>query len=162
MPEALFYHLTAQPLERALPVLLERTLQKGWRAVVRAGSAERVAALDAHLWTYRDESFLPHGAKGGAAPDRQPVYLTDGDEIPNEAEVLFVVDGADEADFTARERTIVMFDGADEDAVAFARTQWKRAAQAVTATYWRQDGSGRWEKAAESAGPGTDTTETDA
>ena len=152
VPEALFYHLTAHSLERALPTLLERTLQKGWRAVVRASSAERVEALDSILWTYRDESFLPHGAQGDPAPERQPVYLTHTDEIPNAADVLFVVDGADTDDFTARERTIVMFDGADEDAVAFAREQWKRAAAAVTATYWRQDGSGRWEKAAESTG----------
>jgi len=151
VPEALFYHLTAHPLERALPTLLERTLEKGWRAVVRASSDERVEALDSHLWTYRDESFLPHGTTSGPAPENQPVYLTTGTEIPNAADVLFVVDGADTADFTTATRTIVMFDGADEEAVAFARSQWKRAAASVTATYWKQDGSGRWEKAAESA-----------
>jgi len=152
VPEALFYHLTAHPLERALPTLLERTLQKGWCAVVRAGSPERVEALNGHLWTYRDDSFLPHGMNGGPEPENQPVYLTAGTELPNNADVLFIVDGADTDDFTAATRTIVMFDGANEEAVAFARTQWKRAAASVTATYWRQDGSGRWEKAAESDG----------
>ena len=152
MPEALFYHLTAHPLERALPTLLERTLQKGWRAVVRASSAERVEALDQTLWTYRDDSFLPHGTMAGPMPENQPIYLTAGTEIPNAADVLFIVDGADTDDFATATRTIVMFDGADEESVAFARTQWKRAAASVTATYWRQDGSGRWEKAAESAG----------
>ena len=152
MPEALFYHLTAHPLERALPTLLERTLDKGWRAVVRASSPERVEALDAVLWTYRDESFLPHGTMTTPNPENQPVYLTTGDEIPNAADVLFIVDGADTDSFTTATRTIVMFDGADEEAVAFARTQWKRAAASVTATYWRQDNSGRWEKAAESSG----------
>ena len=151
MAEALFYHLTIHPLERALPTLIERTLEKGWRAVVRASSAERIAFLDNVLWTYRDESFLPHGCAGGETPERQPVYLTTGDEIPNQADVLFIVDQADTADFASATRTIVMFDGADEEAVAFAREQWKRAAAAVTATYWRQDNSGRWEKAAESA-----------
>ncbi len=152
MPEALFYHLTAHPLERALPTLLERTLEKGWRAVVRAGSEERIDALDAVLWTYRDESFLPHGTQKHGDPEHQPIYLTTGTELPNKADVLFVVDGADTDDFSSATRTIVMFDGADEEAVAFARTQWKRAAAEVTATYWRQDPSGRWEKAAESSG----------
>lgn len=151
MAEALFYHLTAHPLERALPNLLERTLQKGWRAVVRAGSDERVASLDNVLWTYRDESFLPHGTIKSSDPTQEPIYLTTGTELPNNADVLFIVDGADTEDFSVTTRTIVMFDGADEDAVAFARTQWKRAAASVTATYWRQDNSGRWEKAAESA-----------
>ena len=150
MPEALFYHLTAHPLERALPTLVERTLEKGWRTVIRASSPERVEFLDNLLWTYRDESFLPHGRAGEGSPKDQPIYLTSGDEIPNEADVLFVVDQADTEDFASVTRTIVMFDGADEESVAFAREQWKRAAASVTATYWKQDGSGRWEKAAES------------
>ena len=150
VPEALFYHLTAHPLERALPTLIERTLEKGWRAVVRASSTERIEFLDHLLWTYRDESFLPHGRAGEGFAEQQPIYLTTGDEIPNEADVLFVVDRSDTEDFSAVTRTIVMFDGADDEAVAFAREQWKRAAAAVTATYWKQDGSGRWEKAAES------------
>jgi len=117
---------------------------------VRASSAERVASLDTLLWTYRDDSFLPHGCAGEPSAGHHPVYLTTGDEIPNDADVLFVVDQSDTADFTSVTRTIVMFDDADQDAVTFAREQWKRAAAEVTATYWKQDGSGRWEKAAES------------
>lgn len=152
MAEALFYHLTAHPLERALPTLLEKTLEKGWRAVVRASSPERVDALNAALWTYRDEAFLPHGTQTDAAPERQPIYLTIGTELPNAPHVLFIVDGADTDSFEQTDRTIVMFDGGSDEAVAFARTQWLRAAASVKATYWRQDGSGRWEKAAESEG----------
>lgn len=151
VPEALFYHLTTRPLERTLPTLLERTLQKGWRAVVRAGSMERIAALDALLWTYRDDSFLPHGTPGNGSSGRQPIYLTDGDEIPNAAQALFLVDGADTEDFAVTERVVVMFDGADDDAVAFAREQWTRAAASVPATYWRQSEAGQWEKAHETA-----------
>ena len=151
MAETLFYHLTAQPLERALPALLERTLQRGWRAVVRAGSAERVAALDTLLWTYREESFLPHGTDDDP---RHPVSLRSDDALPNDPQALFLVDGADTADFDAPERIVVLFDGADEEAVAFAREQWKRASAAGLATYWRQTPSGGWEKAAESTAKG--------
>ncbi len=149
MAEALFYHLTAHPLERALPDLLERTLAKGWRAVVRCGGAERMEALDRHLWTYRDESFLPHAAQGVAEPERQPIYLTTGDEVPNGADALFLVDGADTGDFEGFERVVILFSGEDPDALALARTQWKRASERVKATYWQQDG-GRWTKARES------------
>ena len=149
MAEALFYHLTAQPLERALPTLLERTLAKGWRATVRAGTSERVNSLNALLWTYRDDSFLPHGTAQDAAPERQPIYLTAEAEMPNGAQALFLVDGADTVDFGAHERVVVMFDGADEAAVTFAREQWLRASTAVPATYWRQTGAGGWEKAHE-------------
>ena len=154
MAEALFYHLTTQPLERALPDLLERTLAKGWRAVVRCGDAERMEALDTHLWTYRDESFLPHARAGCAAPERQPIYLSTGDEVPNGADALFLVDAADTQDFTGFERVVILFSGDDEAALTLARAQWKRASAAVKSTYWQQDG-GRWVKAQES-GPAED------
>ncbi len=153
MAEALFYHLTAQPLDRALPDLLERTLQRGWRAVVRGTSPERLEALDTLLWTYRDESFLPHARQGCAAPERQPIYLTTGVETPNNPDVLFLIDAADADSFADYTRTIVMFADDDMDAKAFARAQWKRASEQTGATYWKQDDNGRWTKAFESAAP---------
>lgn len=149
MAEALFYHLTAHPLERALPDLLERTLAKGWRAVVRCGTAERMEALDTHLWTYRDDSFLPHAKMGCASPEEQPIYMTTGEEVPNSADALFLVDAADTQDFAGFERVVILFSGDDEVALGLARQQWKRATEIVKATYWQQDG-GRWIKARES------------
>ena len=146
MPEALFYHLTAQSLERALPDLLSRTLDRGWRAVVRCSSDERLAALNTLLWTFRDESFLPHGTKNDPHPERQPVYLTTGVETPNAPQVLFLVDMADAEDFAAFERTAILFADADEEAKSFAREQWMRASAKVDSVYWKQGPDGRWSK----------------
>jgi DNA polymerase-3 subunit chi len=145
--EVLFYHLERAPLERVLPSLLERTLERGWRAVVQSGSAERLEALDLALWTYTDESFLPHGTARDGDPAVQPVYLTTGDETPNGAGVRFLVDGAEAAAFTGFARLVYVFDGHDADATAKARAQWQAARAAGCAvTYWRQSDSGRWEK----------------
>lgn len=147
--EVLFYHLERQPLERMLPNLLERTLARGWRAVVQAGSTERVEALDAHLWTYVDESFLPHGTSKDGASDRQPILLTIGPENPNGAGVRFLLDGADMDSYAGYVRIVVIFDGRDEEAVTRARGQWQRVrAQGCKATYWRQSDAGRWEQKA--------------
>ena len=149
MTEVLFYHLEQQPLERVLPALVERTLARGWRAVVQAGSEERVAALDTLLWTYDDASFLPHGTqRDGNAPE-QPVYLTAGEGNPNGATVRFLVDGADIGELRGYERVVYLFDGRDAEAVARARVQWKAAKDAgCEATYWQQSSEGRWEKRA--------------
>ena len=148
-PEALFYHLERQPLDRVLPGLIERTVERGWRAVIQAGSAERVQALDGLLWTYRDDAFLPHGTAADGAADRQPVFLTVGDDNPNNAVVRFLVDGAIAADFKGYQRLVFLFDGRDAEALAGARTQWKAAkAAGCTATYWQQNAEGRWEKKA--------------
>jgi DNA polymerase-3 subunit chi len=153
MTEILFYHLEHQPLERVLPALVERTLQRGWRAVVQAGSEERVEALDTLLWTYDDASFLPHGTRKDGNPKAQPVYLTADDNNPNEATVRFLVDGAAIGDMVGEEagyeRIVYLFDGRDAAAVAEARAQWKAVkAAGCDATYWQQSPEGRWEKKA--------------
>lgn len=149
MTEVLFYHLERASLETVLPGLLEKTLERGWKAVVRARSREKIDALDAHLWTYRDDSFLPHGSGGDGALN--PVWLTEGEDAPNGAEVLFLVDGAtaDPAALAGFVRCVAIFDGADEAALAAARAQWRAVKESgAAATYWRQSASGRWEKEA--------------
>ena len=149
MTEVLFYHLEHQPLERVLPTLVERTLARGWRAVVQAGSEERVEALDTLLWTYAEESFLPHGTKRDGNDAAQPVYLTTEDANPNAATVRFLVDGAEAAELTGYARVVYLFDGHDGSAVARAREQWKAAkAAGCEVTYWQQSSEGRWEKRA--------------
>jgi DNA polymerase-3 subunit chi len=147
--EVMFYHLERQPLDRVLPGLLERTLQRGWRAVVQAGSAERLDALDAALWTYSDDSFLAHGtAKDGSASE-QPIFLTLDPVTPNGAGVRFLVDGADAPDFETHVRLVFLFDGNDEAARAHARSQWTAAkAAGCKVSYWKQSPEGRWENKA--------------
>src|SRR5262249_35274408 len=139
MTELLFYHLQNQPLERVLPNLLERSLERGWRVVVQAASEERIEALDAHLWTYKDDSFLPHGTWREQQAAEQPVLLTVNEGNPNGANVRFVVDGAAlPADAAAYQRIVLLFDGDDPDAVAAARQRWAEAkASGFDVTYWQ-------------------------
>jgi DNA polymerase III subunit chi len=150
MTEILFYHLQRQPLERVLPMLLEKSLERGWRVVVQASSDERVEALDAHLWTYRDDSFLPHGTSKEAEAAEQSILITSDDDNANGAQVRFLVDGAAlPADMAAYQRLVLLFDGDDPDAVAAARERWTEAkAQGFDATYWQPDEHGRWAKKA--------------
>jgi DNA polymerase III subunit chi len=149
MTEVLFYHLERHPLERVLPTLIEKTRERGWRAVIQAGSDERVEAIDTLLWTYADDSFLPHGTRRDGEPATQPIYLTVGEDNPNAATVRFLVDGAEIDDFAPYARVIFLFDGQDEAALAHARQQWQRAKAAnCTLTYWQQTERGGWQKKA--------------
>ena len=149
LPEVYFYHLERQPMERVLPVLVERTVARGWRAVVQAGSDERVEALDSLLWTYKDESFLPHGTAKDGDPALQPVFLTTNPDNPNGAAIRFLVDGADIESCAGYLRVVYLFDGHDPAAVAQARQQWKRAkAQGCTLAYWQQGAEGPWQRKA--------------
>jgi len=150
MTEIGFYHLQQWPLDRALPKLLEKVLERGMRAVVIAGSEERVEALNTALWTYEPESFLPHGSARDGNAEAQPIWLTAEDENPNGATVLVLTDGADSAQLDRFERCVLMFDGNDEEALAEARRRWqvyKSAGHRLT--YNKQTGRGGWEQKAE-------------
>lgn len=146
MTEVWFYHLQGQSLEGVLPNLLERSLERGWRVVVQAASEERVEALDAHLWTYRDDGFLPHGTWREAEAAAQPVLLTVHDHNPNAANVRFLIEGVEMPDDPAAyQRIVLIFDGEDDQAVAAARERWTAAKEAGYAvTYLQPDEQGRW------------------
>jgi DNA polymerase-3 subunit chi len=147
--EVLFYHLERQPLERVLPQLIGKTLDRGWRAVIQAGSEERVEALSAALWVTGEESFLPHGTARDGSADLQPVWITESDDNPNAANVRFLVDGARAGNVAVFERVVFLFDGRDAEAVQNARDAWKDfLREGHTVTYWREDAQGRWQKQA--------------
>lgn len=149
MTEILFYHLERRPLEQVLPTLLEKCLERGWRCVVQCGSAERRDALDGHLWTYNDASFLPHGTEAQPLPERQPVLLATSDANPNGATVRFLVDGVPLPDPSPYQRLVLLFDGRDDEQVALARERWREAkGLGHDLTYWQQEETGRWVKKA--------------
>ena len=146
-----FYHLTRQPLEHTLPVLLDKARQAGWRIAVRGTDPARLDWLDEKLWLGPEEGFLPHGRAGGPHDAAQPILLTTEAEAANDAVCVMSVDGAPvEADeVSAMERVCILFDGNDPEAVQHARGQWKALTEAgCAAQYWSEE-SGRWEKKAE-------------
>lgn len=143
MTEIRFYHLTRSTMEQALPDLLEKTLGRGWRAVVRVGSEMRAESLSASLWTYRKESFLPHGsAKDGFAAD-QPIWITAATDCPNAAEVLFLIDGPSTEGLGDYALVCDIFDGNDSEIADGARgrwTQYKKDGHQLA--YWQQGEKG--------------------
>jgi len=145
--EIAFYHLERSTLEEALPKLLEKTLAADKRALVLAGSENRVEALTDRLWTYDQDSWLPHGSIKDGNPGEQPIWLSVNDNNLNEATFLFLTDGATSPDVGAFERCFELFDGNDESAVSAARKRWKAYKDAGhELTYWQQNARGGWEK----------------
>lgn len=146
MTEIWFYHLERSTLEQVLPELLDRTLQRGWRALVRV--TDRLAEIDERLWTFRDDSFLAHGRAGEPHESRQPILLTESGENRNAAHALFIVDGAELGATEDFERCFIIFDGRDEQALQGARERWRLLkGQGADLAYWKQTDTG-WEKAA--------------
>ena len=152
MTETLFYHLERRAQEDVLPGMLEKSLERGWRAVIRTDSAERSEAVDNLLWTYDEQGFMAHAQSGDGEAARQPVLITVEDENPNGARILFCVGGAMPADWSdqslaALARIVLLFDGRDSVALSAARGAWKSAkASGHDVTYWKESSSGKFEK----------------
>jgi DNA polymerase III subunit chi len=148
--ETLFYHLERRALEDVLPGLVEKSLVRGWRAVVKTDSSERSDALDTLFWTYDEASFLAHAQSGDGEPKRQPVLITVEDENPNGAQILFCVGGTEPSDWRALSslvRVVLLFDARDQEALDRARAAWKKAKDAGhDVTYWKESPSGKFEK----------------
>lgn len=147
--EVWFYHLERTALDQALPELLEKTLARGWKALVRASDRQRIEHLDGWLWSYRDDSFLPHGPADEPQAERQPILLTTEADNVNQAQVAFLIDGAEAPELEGFQRCVLLFDGRDEAAVAEARGRWRTfKAKGLPVSYWRQGAQRGWEKQA--------------
>ena len=151
MTDIAFYHLQRSNLEDALPKLLERTLAAGKRALVRAGSTERVEALNAILWTHGKDSWLPHGSAKDSYAEDQPIWLTTDNDNPNGASFIFLTDNIVATDLDQFERCFDLFDGNDDASITAARTRWKELSEAGHELhYWQQNEQGKWVEKAES------------
>ena len=142
-----FYHLTAQPLDRVLPMLAEKVLASGARLLVVAEEDAQRAHLDKLLWTYAPDSFLPHAQVGGEADGDQPVLIAPDVNAANGARNVLLADGIWRDDALDFDRAFHLF---DDDAIRPARAAWKALAEreGVERRYWKQNDAGRWEQAA--------------
>lgn len=150
MGQVYFYHLTRQPLEVTLPLLLQKARGAGWCVAVRGVSAGRLHWLDEKLWTTEADMFLPHGLAEAPHAEDQPILLTTG-AAANAADCVMAIDGAEITvqEIASLERSCILFDGHDPEALQLARRQWKTLTDAgAAAQYWSEE-SGRWEKKAE-------------
>jgi DNA polymerase-3 subunit chi len=148
-PEYWFYHLEASTLKGVLPDLLTKTLSKGWRALVRLPNGADLTDWDDYLWTYQDQSFLPHGREDQGRADQQPILLANKTETAEGFDAVFLVDGADVTAVDGVSRVMVMIDGRSQDAVQRERGRWKTLKDAgAVMSYWQQSAKGGWEKKA--------------
>ena len=146
MTNVSLYHLTATPLEKTLPKLMERVVESGKNAVLVAASIDRVEELNRLLWTYSSNTFLPHGTKKDGFPEEQKIWLTDEWDNPNQASILVLTDGMESNEVDNFERCLDIFDGNDEVALEKAQLRIEKYVQkGHTLTYWYQTPAGKWE-----------------
>ena len=144
-----FYHLQKSPLEQVLPKLCEKAYATGKRIKILVGTEERVEFINSLLWTYNEESFLPHGSKKDGFAEEQPIFISSSEINENNAELLILVDGAmpKVGDLSAYERVLNIFDGTNELSLNNARDYWKEIKSTDGELhYWQQKDNGSFEQ----------------
>lgn len=149
MTEIRFYHLQKQTLDQALPLILEKALEKGHRAIIKCADQNTISDLDKALWSYKETGFLPHGTAKDGAAESQPIYITCDDENPNNADLLILAGGAQSDELSNYKLCCDMFDGNNENELSAARNRWKSLIDTEhSTTYWQQTDTGGWDKKA--------------
>jgi DNA polymerase-3 subunit chi len=146
-----FYHLQKQTLDEVLPKLVEKAYGTGAKIKIKIGNEARVEFINSLLWTYNEESFIPHGSKKDGFAKEQPIWLSSEDDNPNQSEMLFLVDGADIelSQIGNFSRIFNIFDGNNEASLQQARDFWKSLSTTDNEkNYFQQDDNGRWNKKA--------------
>ncbi len=148
--EVVFYQLTSTSMEKTLPKLLEKAFEASPRAVVLLDSQERLESVNASLWTYSTNAFLPHGCQKDSASsaDRQPIWLTTHIENPNKADILVITSAETLTDNDLGfQKCLDLFDGNNETSLQQAEQRYQFYKQkGDDCVYWRQTLQGQWEK----------------
>jgi len=117
--------------------------------LVRLPDGTDLADWDDYLWTYQDQSFLPHGREDQGRADQQPILLANKADDASGFDAVFMVDGADVTALDGVSRVMVMIDGRSQDAVQRERARWKTLKdKGAKMSYWQQTSQGGWEKKA--------------
>ncbi|WP_455474530.1 DNA polymerase III subunit chi [Bartonella sp. B30(2025)] len=145
--DILFYHLMRSTLEDILPTLVERALERFGKITIQCINKKRCDAIDAYLWVYADDAFVGHGTEHDKYSNFQPVFLTTGQENPNDSKIRFLTEGAVCSDINAYQRLVVIFDGHNSEQLNLARAQWKKyKIENHNLTYWQQTEDRNWKK----------------
>jgi len=140
-----FLNADGRPLEQALGRRLEAELADAADpaasdTLVLFADAERLAAINAGLWTFDPASFLAHGGPGDGDPGAHPIWL-DITEPEAARSSIVVIDDREPADWQRYNRRAYLFDARDPVARDAGRARWRALADAGhTLAYWSFDG----------------------
>lgn len=147
MTEIRFYHIQKKSAEATVFELAERALTRDHKILIRVRDEAEANRLNDFLWTYKPESFLPHGTGSDKFADQQPVLITATGENPNKADVVFLMPGCETSAIDNFTLVCDILDGRDEDQIAQGRARyrdWKN--QGHNLSYWQQSEDGKWEQ----------------
>lgn len=143
MNEYSFYALKNTTIEKTLPRLLEKIYNAGLKVHVLCQNDDQLKALDASIWTFSSNAFVPHGSIYDPQDTHaeHPIFLSLDQNIVNTASVFLSLQPIPLQGF---QKIIYFFDLYQDGAQLFEKHYQSLLLQ--KATYWQQTETGGWEK----------------
>lgn len=91
MQQFSIYQTSDELLLKAIFLLIEKCYYSDLKSIVLTVDTEQQEMLNKNLWTYSRKQFIPHGSKVDPQPEKQPIYITDTLQNPNNANVLIII-----------------------------------------------------------------------
>ena len=114
MTEVDFYVLAADSRQNRYQLacrLSAEARESGRRVVIHTTSEEDARHMDRLLWTYQDQSFLPHGRIGRCSAEDNPILIGNGELAEAEHQLLINLDPEVPTFFSRFERLAECIDG---------------------------------------------------
>ncbi len=144
--EVSFYRISATPIERALPKLLEKILQQNYSCLIKFEDNALMEELNSKLWSIGRKTFIPHGSINDKNPELQPVLLTTGAENLNSANLLITIGKSNFPESQVFGKVLHLFEDTSEE-ISWAREVYKTWQDAgYNINYFIQDSAGNWSK----------------
>jgi DNA polymerase-3 subunit chi len=144
--EYLFYHHEASTIESTLPQFLEKCIIKNWRALIKT-RVDHLVELEEFLWTFKANSFLPHGRDDQPRVQHHPIVLSSSAKTADSFQVVFLLAGSEIKKLNDVERCIIFIDGRSEKSTIYERSRWKKLkAEGEKLNYYKQNSNGEWIK----------------
>lgn len=116
--------------------LLEKAYLRGHRAFVYCANRQEAESLDELLWTFKDNSFIPHNLQGEGPEPPPPIQIGYQDEPRGFSDILVNL-AAEIPSFYSRFRRVIEIVTADETAKELSRNRYReyRAKQCELQTH---------------------------
>jgi len=85
------YITTQDDLHKTFCQLAEKCYYANLRTNVITQNSDYTKSLDRVLWTYSKKHFIPHATDADSLPEKQPIYITDKLDNPNQADSIMFI-----------------------------------------------------------------------
>jgi len=116
--------MTRAALSRSMARFIEARVNEGRRVLVRVEDERKAAQWDQFLWTWDEQSFLPHSVLGTEWPGDEPVTIAARTPAATPGVVLVCLDDVPPDELLAFDEIYELVDRCSDEGLERSRRRW--------------------------------------